>query len=320
MRRGGLSAVVLVLAAMFVLSGCIGSVTAPTLRSDETANTFATICADAMVASCSITPEYSCGRGQDLDDDNKNDDYHDPLVCGKGTPAVEIAVAEAASEGDVMTLARELYDQATAASFTGSATMRREIDAPIPQVLDTDRYDLWRVEVYPGDWATGEKRVRGVVDAAAIPGTFAISIDPDGWPSLTVADLAQFGGTFDQISALPLFADGATYVLYAAEEHLKIVHVPERTSDYGIHQIVDLATEFPGAEMLLQAPTAGPQWPEFYASELTEEEAARMVARLTDPAMAKMDVDGYPVGYIVRDPGDEGSGYITGNFGNVPSE
>ena len=155
-----------------------------------------------------------------------------------------------------------------------------------------------------------------ILTVAQIPGTIDISAGPGG-PSVRVTDLALFDDVFDAVSTTPLFLDGGTYGLLSIEERLRIVHVPSRTTDDGIHEIVDIARRYPAAEVLLEASLAGPQVPRLYVSRLTLDEMAALDAHLREPRLANADVDGYPVEFMLGSVGTDGPIYTDGTFGDV---
>jgi hypothetical protein len=102
-----------------------------------------------------------------------------------------------------------------------------------------------------------------------------------------------------------------------SDKHLQIVHVPTRSSDESIDAIIQLAIDYPDAEILLQATTAGPQWPTLYIARLTPEQVTAIQARLLDPALADADIEGYPMPFILTSVGADGPVYTEGNFGGV---
>lgn len=157
----------------------------------------------------------------------------------------------------------------------------------------------------------------GIEAVAAIDPT-AVATVVGGWPYVRFADVEAFARDFVAISQIELFRSGGTYSL-GESDHLRIVHIPTRTSDHAIDTVIGIAIDHPDAEVLLQAPTAGPQWPTLYVARLTPEQVVEVEARLRDPALADADVEGYPVDFVLTSVGADGPVYTTGTFGDVPA-
>ncbi len=138
-----------------------------------------------------------------------------------------------------------------------------------------------------------------------------------GWPYVRFDDLDAFAAGFTTVTELEPFREGGTYSI-SESDHLTVVHVPGRSSAHFIDEIIAIALEYPDAEVLLQATTAGPQWPALYIARLTPEQATEIAARLRDPAMADADREGYPVEFVLTTIGPDGPEYTTGTVGDVP--
>lgn len=137
-----------------------------------------------------------------------------------------------------------------------------------------------------------------------------------GWPYATIFELDDYGAVFHELSGSAVFAAGGTYTLLS-DKHLQIVHVPTRSSDESIDAIIQLAVDYPEAEILLQATTGGPQWPMLYVARLTPEQVPEIEARLLDPALADADIEGYPMPFQLTTITADGPVYTEGNFGGV---
>lgn len=231
---------------------------------------------------------------------------------------IVVTVAETTSETESLDLARRLHDEAAAESLDAGAVLQRaavDIAALDAEVANPAK---WQVTVYPGESAQVEAVLRDVLTVAAVPGTLGVSV-VDTWPFVTIASLDLFDAVFDAVSATPLFDRGGTYTLLSLDEHLRIVHVPDRTSDDAIHEIVDIARSYPAAEVLLEAPTSGPQSPTFYVSRLTPEQVIQLDSRLRDPRLAAAGKDGYALPFVLGSTGTDGTTYTSGTFGGVAS-
>lgn len=242
----------------------------------------------------------------------------DPLVvaCEGGGGSTVVTVSDDASDERVIAFASLLSDSATSAD---DVVLRSESRAP--NVLDPEVAPPpeWEVAISPGDPQQTQATLEGVLAAAAVPGAIGVSVI-DGWPYVTVQTLEQFEDVFAQVSSTPLFEAGGTYTLQSLDERLRIVHVPARTSDDAILEIIDIARDYPDAEVLLEAPVAGPQFPTFYVSGLSPAQVQELDARLRDPRLAAADVEGLPVEYVLGSIGTDGTAYVGGTFGAVPTD
>lgn len=246
-----------------------------------------------LLAACTPTP-----APPDLDELCESDVV---VRCTDG----EVVVALDAADDDVLSLASDLH--AAAASEETRVVLSR--DGALPA--------RWSLQVFPADEAEMTADLEGMLRAESMPELVSYSVI-DGWPYVTIEDIERFGGVFDELSARPEFADGATYTLLSGAERLRIVHVPSRTTAEAVHGIIDIARRLPDAEVLLEAPTAGPQWPTLYVSRLSPEQVETLAAELRDPSWAGADVDGLPVEFVLGTVGPDGTTYTTGTLGDVP--
>lgn len=237
------------------------------------------------------------------------------ISCDSEGPETVINVESDAPQAELTRFATRL-SRATGLP-TGNMILRGQLSDP--RVLDPEVAPpyAWQVQVTPGDSNAFELDLTGTLEAAAVPGAVGI-VAMDGWPFVTVESLDQFEQVFTSVSATPLFANGGTYSLQSLNEQLRIVHVPSRTTDEAILEIIDIARDYPNAEVLLEAPTAGPQFPTFYVSRLSLEQREELDTRLKDGRLATADVDGYPLGYVLGSIGEDGTTYVSGTFGDVP--
>lgn len=240
------------------------------------------------------------------------------VACEGGDGWLVLTIGDQADEHETLDIARRLHDEAAAANLGSGATLKRESTTVAQLDPEVQTPMRWELTVYPGEISQIELTLTDIV-AAAIPGTLGISVDGGGWPSVKVIDLSSFDEVFQTVSSTELFEAGGTYTLFALEERLRIVHVPGRTADVAIQEVIDLARSYPAAEVLLEAPTAGPQYPTLYVARLTPEEVIEVDARLRDQRLADADVDGYPLEFVLGTTGAEGVTYTGGTFGNVPS-
>lgn len=243
----------------------------------------------------------------------------DPIIvtCDIDGPESIVVIAGNTSDEDVT----EFADRLAAAASTQSKSVILRSQSTNPQVLDPE-------VAPPSEWQVAWKvdgseqftaDVADVLTAAAVPGAVGIIFDGE-WPNVTVEDLTQFEQVFMQVSATPLFENGGTYTLQSLTEHLRIVHVPHRTSDEAIVEIIKIAREYPSAEVLLEATTSGEQYPVLYVSKLTAAQVREVDAQLRDPRLATADVDGFALEYVLGSISEEGMTYTGGTFGGVAAD
>ncbi len=232
-----------------------------------------------------------------------------------GQSAIAHAAAEAPDDV-VLAAVEELAAIGTKYQWKGSITLARANAEPVDPALDVTPRTPWSVEVYPtGISDSLRNRLLGILALEKLDGVVNVAI-VDGWPYVTLASIDTFAATFRTLTSTPMFAGGGTVSL-PDEGHLRIVWVPARTSLHAIDEIVSIAVDYPGAEVLLESATAGPQWPTLYIAKLSAEEAAAIDARLLDPALADADVEGYGLPFILTTVGAEGPVYLDGNLGSV---
>lgn len=278
-----------------------------------------TVAISVTLAGCQPTPSDASPAPSESSDLDALCSEQLVVSCESGTQSVLMTVSRSATAEETIDLARRLHTLAAAGSLQAGATLQGEsIDAP---VLDAEWVAPapWTFTAYPGDPERIDAGLTDILTVAAVPGTLGISVF-DAWPSVTIADLAQFDDIFLAVKATPLFKAGGTYTLLSLNEHLRIVHVPKRTTDDAIYEIIDIARTYPDAEVLLEAPTAGPQFPTLYVSRLTAEQVSELDARLRDPRLATADVDGYALEFVLGSTGVDGTSYTGGTFGNVTAD
>lgn len=154
-----------------------------------------------------------------------------------------------------------------------------------------------------------------LLSAEGINATAVVSV-ATGWPYVRFPDGEAFASGFTHTTQLEPFRAGATYSI-AEGDHLRIVYIPARTSTHALDEIIAIATDYPEAEVLLEAPVVGPQWPTLYIARLTSEEALEIAARLREPTLADADREGYPVDFVLTTIGSDGPVYTTGTLGDV---
>lgn len=270
---------VLSVGVALVLTGC-GVIAAP--ASSPSPNPFVALCAEPVVKTCGT----------------------DPVPAG-------ITVADGAADADVLAFAdgvqEAIADEANEVTLRADAPDAPRID---PEVAPAPK---WQFTLRPGGRTDG---LADILTAAAVPGAMGISTD-EGWPSAVAATLDEVEPLIVALSQTRLFSSGGTFTVPSIDEHFRIVYVPSRTSLDGVREMVSVARDYPDAEVLLEAPTTGPQHPTFYVSRLTSDEAAALDARLRAPGLASASADGIPLEYVLGSTGEQGSTYVTGTFGGA---
>jgi hypothetical protein len=278
---------VLALTPALALAGCAGGTTS-TPTPSGTPESLAQLCDDPLVADCAT----------------------------QGRESVAVTIIGSATDEETLALAGRVRDAAAAESLPGEAILQRE-PVEVPQLdAEITPPPAWTLQVYPADAAEIEQTLTDVLEVAGTPGTTGISI-ADGWPTVTIIDMAEFEWTFTSIKDLDLFADGGTYTLQSVDERLRIVHVPARTADAAIHEVVRIAQEYPHAEVVLEAEPRPDASPTLYVSGLEPDEVEQISDRLTDPALADVAPEG-ALSFVLGTTGEGGVTYTGGTFGGVP--
>lgn len=262
-----------------IVAGC-----AAETGTSGTAETIAELCADSVVAACEET-----------------------------TGQVAVTVAGSATDEETLRLA-DLLNRLAEEESLDAATLRHE-PVETPQLDDElPTPPKWTVAVHPADPAEVESTLTEVLEVADVPGTTGIRIE-EGWPTVTVTDMADFEWVFGSVSELPLFADGGTYVLLSSDDHLRMDYLPERVSDLVVQEVIRIAREYPEAEVsfIVDMSTVVPA-PSLLVTELTAQEIAAIAGRLTEAQFADADPTGAPLPFRLTETG----GNVTeGTFGAV---
>lgn len=262
-----------------VLAGC-GVVAGP--PSSPSPNPFVALCAEPVVKTCGT----------------------DPLPTG-------ITIADDARDADVLAFAARVQeaiaDEANEITLHADAPDAVRVD---PEVSPAPK---WQFTLRPGG---RPDRLADILEAAAVPGARGIAVDTD-WPVAVAATLDDVEPLIVALSQTRLFSEGGTFTVPSIDEHFRLVYVPEHTTLDGVRAIVSVARDYPDAEILLEAPTTGPQHPTFYVSRLTAEEVTALDERLRAPEMASASADGIPLEYVLGSIGEQGTTYVTGTFGGV---
>lgn len=229
-----------------------------------------------------------------------------------------VTIDREASDDAVLASAREASRLAREAGWPGRVTFVRATTGLDPQT-DIAPPAAWTQDVYPGDPDDVAATFTVLLAVEKVPDVATVGISAAGWPSVGLASLDTFAATFRLLSALPAFADGATYVYLGEQPKLVVVHLPERMTAEAIEAVIRIAVENPQCEVELQSLTSpGNRWPELWVAHLTEEQRARVDAQLRDPSLADADPDGYSIPFQLSVPGPDGPVLSWGTFGDVP--
>lgn len=235
-----------------------------------------------------------------------------------GNDYLAVQIAQDVDDPTVLAVARDAADLADTASWPGSVTLNRATAGLDPDT-DTTPLPQWSQDIYPGDPVSIEATLTLVLALEKLPDVASTHVSAEGWPSVHISSLDTFASTFRTLSALPQFAEGATYSYTGEAPKLHVVHIPERMSAEAIEAVIRIAVENPECEVELQSLTSeGNRWPELWVARLTEEQHARVDAQLRDPALADADPEGYSIPFQLSVLGSNGPELSWGTFGDVP--
>jgi hypothetical protein len=243
------------------------------------------------------------------------------VTCGADAWPAGITVAADAATGDVTALAARVRGALSDAQRENSedevvppeVTLRADDPDAVALDPEVSPAPKWQFTVRPGE---SDDALAGILEAAAVPGARGISVD-SGWPSAVAATLSDVEPLIRDLSSTSLFADGGTFTVPSLDEPFRLVYVPSSITMDGVHEIVAVAREYPDAEVLLKAPTSGPQQPTFYVAGLTSEEATQLEGRLSAPSLSGVGVNGIPIEFVLTSRTEQGTNSLTGTFGGV---
>jgi hypothetical protein len=180
-----------------------------------------------------------------------------------------------------------------------------EADMTLPQKM--------RFGVYPDPWRAPAETAEAVLAVRALPSVQTVVIVGD-LPYVTVADAAGFVDAFAGLHGLALWEGGGRVA--TTDGRLRAMSVPERQTDVAIQTIGTTAAAYPDAQFWLEAPAAGPRWPELYIDGVTPEQSAAIASVFLDPDLA--NAANYPLPFNIRASTADGVSDAYGTFGNVP--
>ena len=186
----------------------------------------------------------------------------------------------------------------------GGPTHDADLDMLIPNPV--------RVEIFPKAWRSPAEDVTAAMEARAIPGVRTVAIH-HGWPSLATVGAGDLAGAYDEVHQFALFASGGSYG--TMDGHLKLIALPHRVSPATLKTVILVAAAYPQADVALEAPLEGEQWPQLYLNRVTTEEATAITAILTATSLAGHRVEGYAVPYFMRVSGESGQEDVSGLIG-----
>ena len=273
---------------------------------------FAVLAVVALIGGCAAVPADPVDVAAELAEDLSAIPGATPVEPDLMSMTVDMS-ADATDE-QVRDAAQQVVRLAADADYGGTVDLARP--GPDAGAADSIRERTWTVRLHPTESAEDPDALPDILAIERLGGVRGITVI-DGWPYVTIDSIEQFSDRFHGIRDLSLFRDGGTYTLFS-DEHLRIVHVPSRTSTEAIEVIIGIARDHPDAEVLLEAMTNGPQWPKLWVARLTPDEVADIDRLLRDPGLADADVEGYPLDYQLTTVGDAGPVYTEGTFGDVP--
>lgn len=238
----------------------------------------------------------------------------DPVVvtCDPADGPYSITVDAEAASGDVVGFAGRVQDAVTRTQR--EVTLYAEDAGAVQLDPEVSVRPKWQVTLQPEGTADS---VSSVLEAASVPGASGIAAS-SGWPSAVAATLSDVQPLITALSSTALFADGGSFTVTSLGDRFRLVYVPAYTTMDGVREVISVARDYPDAEVLLEAPAAGPNQPTFYVAHLTPEEATQLAARLSAPELASASVPGAPLAFVLTSVSEQGTDSLTGTFGNVP--
>jgi hypothetical protein len=235
-------------------------------------------------------------------------------VDASGDEYLSITIGMDADDATVLATARSANE--IASGWPGRASLIREPGTADP-AADVTPPMPWDEQIYPGDPAEIDARLQTVLAIEKLPDVVSVSVDA-GWPTVVLGSLDGFAESFRTLSALPAFAEGATYSYAGELPRLHVVHIAERMNAESIEAVIRIAVEHPEAEVELQSLTSpGNRWPQLYVAGLTPEEVVAVQTQLDDPALADADPEGYPIPFQLATLTADGRVLTFGTFGGV---
>jgi hypothetical protein len=186
----------------------------------------------------------------------------------------------------------------------GEPTHDADLDMVIPNPV--------RVEVFPEVWRSPSEDVAAAMEARTIPGIRTVAI-LGGWPSLATINAMELADAHADVHELELFASGGSY--NTMDGHLRVIALPHRVSPATLVTIIQLAAAYPQADVALESPLQGEQWPQLYLNRVTADEATAITATLTARSLAADRVENYAVPYFMRVHGPDGQSDVSGLIG-----
>ena len=186
----------------------------------------------------------------------------------------------------------------------GGPTHDADLDMLIPNPV--------RVEIFPIAWRSPAEDVTAAMEARAVSGVRTVAI-LDGWPSLAAVGAADLAGAYDEVHQFALFSSGGSYG--TMDGHLRLIALPHRVSPATLKTVILVAAAYPQADVALEAPLEGEQWPRLYLNRVTTEEGTAITAILTATSLAGHRVEGYAVPYFMRVSSEDGQEDVFGLIG-----
>jgi hypothetical protein len=232
--------------------------------------------------------------------------------------SVEIGVRMSLEAGDdeVADAAAAAHDFGAEHAGDGHFVVRVLLSDPaLEQDPDLEYLPRLQLEVFPTSWRTPAESAREAVAVTRLPGVVSVAVDA-GLPSVRVADASGMSAVYARLRESALWDAGGS--LQSADGRVRIADVPDRQTPAGVEAILAAASAHPLAQFWLEAPTAGPRWPELYIDGVGVDEAAQIAAAFEAPAMAAANTPSFVLPFTIRAGSEAGPVDSVGTFGGVP--
>jgi hypothetical protein len=212
--------------------------------------------------------------------------------------SIGVTMAAEATLDEVVAAAEATHDFSVQHSGEGRWSAQIYAGGPAETVIeDTTALSAVQFDVFPQVWQSPADAARASFEVKAIPGVNRVAITAD-WPYLQTAGAVQLGTTYPQVQQSELFSSGGSYS--TADGRVRLIDLPHRVSDATITAIIGVAAAYPQAEIALEAPLEGEQWPQLYLNHVATNEAAVITEMLTWSPLAAERVDGYAIPFFMR--------------------
>lgn len=219
-------------------------------------------------------------------------------VVGAGatvTMALDAGVGQVLAAADA---ARQAGEQLQGIAIV---VIQRAPDPASPAQRQDPPRGPWRVQLVPSDRDVDEtaEQLQRLMLTERLQVGIALT---EGFPSVTVYSMEALPAAVRELREI--YPDGAHY---RVQDRFSMTDDPSELSTPMIDVILDIVTAYPTIEIEVVAQ------PKLFIADVTPEQAAAIVAMLTDPAVAGTSPSGYPADYSIDTSGPDED--LEGTFG-----